>query len=215
MNPKAVIIWMGLTALVSACGPLMDRPSYEEQKSYSLDGVKLITPSIRRGDDPSTFLQPEFRVGPDRRLLLRFESLKDHMSDVKTDESQNQKYKVEMRLTLVQAAQQADAIASFKLCPILTGKPWMQAATWKRVDPFDTWDNEGGDFDAEGCVRSEKSGDADLVFNITDWFKNYARGRKSNQGLILIPDSGYFTVVGTRGGSSGAHSPRMSWIAGN
>lgn len=171
----------------------------DSNQTYSIDGIKLITPSITAGDDASSFGQPEYTLATDRRLLLRFESLRSHIDAVRLDGGR----KVELRLTLARG--QASALT---VCPLL--RSWMMLATWQRAHPIGRageWDRDGGDMDESGCVTGVVSGQ-NVLFNLTGWFVDYVRGRGVNHGVVVLASEAV-TVVGE---TSGGSSPRMLWV---
>lgn len=188
------------------CGPLTDT-AHEEPKSYteeySLEAVKLISPSISRGEEGAPNSPTSYELGSERRLLMRYEKLRDHVDKIDVRD----KKVVVLEVTLVDPATRNIAIASLRLCPLL--KNWMMLATWKNAHPYETWSTPGADYDESECVRADlvRSTGAKLQFDITRWFVNYPKGRSTNYGFTLIA-SGPVRLVGTK---SGSNSPRMQF----
>ena len=77
MNRLLLKIFSGCGILLTlACAPLPridGAPGTETVKA--LDGIKLISTDISRGDDPSSFGQRSYTISPSSRLLVRYESL--------------------------------------------------------------------------------------------------------------------------------------------
>jgi hypothetical protein len=176
-------------------------------QSFSMNGVKRISPSVARGDDPSSYLQDSYPVAPDSRLLFRFEELSTRdLSRIRVSAPD----KVEVQVAAVSAAEAAVAKDRLELCPVT--RNWMMLATWSSAHPFGgadgEWARPGGDHDAAGCVKAHKTEDQRLLFDVTTWFVDYPRGRGLNYGLLLRSESAAVSVVGER---SGSYSPRILW----
>ena len=196
-----VLISIGLGH--AGCGPLKLEAG-AEPKTYSMDGVKLISTKINNGRDSSTYTQGAYTVAPDRHLLLRFESFSSHVSQVSLANGN----KVQVQITLVPTVLAANAQAALLLCPLTSN--WMMLATWNNPYPDGQWSNPGGDYDQSACVKADAPASADskiLLFNMTQWFKDYPQGRGINNGLILI-SSAEISIVGD---TSGSNSPRILW----
>jgi hypothetical protein len=189
-------------ALVSACNI-----KYEtEEQAYSIDGIRLIT----RGDSNAYGQQrsaQSYTLDPDRRLLLRLETFSDWKSVSVTEDK-----RVWLQVVLDDKNKDTD-ISDLKLCPLR--KDWMMLATWYRAHPFSDsgiWENEGGDFDPESCTLRtipEKNETPTLKtvvrFDITQWYKDYARGRGTNYGFVLVAER----AVEIYSETSGSYSPRL------
>lgn len=190
--------------VLSGCGEFYNST---QPQLYSLDGVKLISPAIENEQDPATFNQDAYMLHGERRLLIRFESLKNHVSDIAVGAGK----KVTVEIAVVDGTDPDQAIRKLTLYPLL--KNWMMRATWKNAHPFGLkglWDVPGGDYEIAGAmVPSHKtltgSTNQILSFDATQWFIDYPRGRKAFNGLILIANEP-ITVAGDK---SGSFSPRI------
>jgi len=176
--------------------------------AYSLDAVKQISPTITDGDDPQTYGQARYDVGPGSRLLLRYESFSTYTD--KVDVSGTKKVKVQLTVE----SDPSEARTRLKLCPLLAD--WMMLATWRSAHPFGPggqWQTQGADFETPSCVSAEAvpaSPDPDykpeeLIFDMTKWFVDFPRGRGINYGWVVTATSDVRLV----GETSGAHSPRV------
>lgn len=200
-----------LSIFLTGCGPmsLFENPDPNAME-FSMEGVKLIAREIPNGNESTTFLQESYSLGRERRLMVRFEKLTERMYSIKLDDTN----KVELKIRIVAGSDPAEARANLQVCPLK--RPWMMLATWDYAHPFDhtgRWQTQGGDYDPSECV-SARSISADepidpetLIFDVSDWFRNYPRGRGENQGLLLKSDS-ELSVFGDR---SGMYSPRLLW----
>jgi len=194
-----------LIVIIPACGMLDNMAVGPEPQSYSFNGVKLIHPSILDGGAANTMQQDTYSIGGQSRLLLRFEDFLAKIGNVSINS------KVYANLTLASVADVVLAKTNFMLCPI-TGT-WMMAATWYKAYPMGnsgTWKTPGGDFDQSGCVTAGTVTDATLQFDVTSWVVNYVVGRNMNYGLILYSTSSNPIVI--EGDTSGAFSPRITWV---
>ncbi|NDF15675.1 hypothetical protein EB061_10190, partial [bacterium] len=191
--------------LVQSCAMPLDGTRVDTPQSYSMDGVKLISPQIQRGDDPSTFGQNHYTLSPTQRLLLRFESLSSKVAAIQVSGGK----KVEFEVTPTDPAQLESAKASLSLCPLTQN--WMMLATWENAHPFGNngqWSTAGGDYEPLGCVRAARTEGDSLFFDITRWVIDYPRGRNENFGQLLLSDSNQ-QIFGEK---SGSHSPRIHWL---
>lgn len=194
-----------LILFLSGCGKLLSKVS--TQQTYSLDAVKLIAKSISQGEDPSTYGQSQYEVNSERRLLLKFEELSKYVDSVDLSSGK----KLELQISVGGNAE--EVLNSLKICPLLHS--WMMLATWEYAHPFgektNKWKTPGGDYDEYDCVSGklkpfQKKGDErTLLFDVTEWFKNFPRARKTNDGLIVISSS----IVKIIGETSGSFSPRL------
>lgn len=194
--------------LFSGCAPLGGGGAKEKSyvESYSLEGIKLISPSIHLGDDTTAFRQSVYEVGPERRLLMRFEKLADHVENIDTREGK----KVMLEMSVQDVTQVPLAERSLRVCPI--SRNWMMLATWNRAHLFTngTWTNAGGDYDSDGCVgisivRDAETPEKVVHFDVTNWYLNFPKGKSENFGLILIA----FDSIKITGDTSGGFSPRL------
>lgn len=194
------------------------RTPIEEPQTYSMDGVKFITPGITNGDSAGTYNQPTYTISDAGRLLMRFESLSSKLDQISLSDGR----RISVDVALPSGSDATAAISSLQVCPIL--KNWMMLATWTRAFPMPagSWSRDGGDYDDAGCVRgelSEKSGvtktrsatDPQIVrFDVTQWFVDYVKGRAENYGLVLLSgNGGAVTVIGD---ADGTYSPRINWL---
>lgn len=196
---------------LSSCELLTDDPfGPPEPRTYSMDGVHLISPSFSSGQDPRTFLQPEYALSDTERLLVRFESLGAKESSVSLADGR----KVKVQIGLVHGVDPDQAEASLVLCPMV--HDWMMLATWTAGHPFGAsgrWNSPGGDFESSGCVsgvKSDSDGTNILSFDVTQWFVDYVRGRGVNYGQILYAPNG--KKIEIMGETNGTFSPRISWL---
>lgn len=179
------------------------------REEFSIDGVKLIYPSMAKPDASDSFAQATYQIDANRRLLLRFESFSRKASEVVLTEKEG----VEIQVGLLAGQDPTQAVASLKLCPIL--KNWMMLATWDAAHPFHSsgrWSKPGGDYDVSECMSAQakpKEGATviPLVFNVTSWFRNTVRGRGQDLGLVLIADRSWEIA----GDQSTSYSPRISY----
>ena len=201
---------LGLFLACSSCAlPIDSLLGNTLREEFSLDGVKLIYPSMSKPDASDSFSQATYQVDSNRRLLLRFESFSKKASEVVLTEKDG----VEIQIGLLSGQDKDQAVASLKLCPVL--KNWMMLATWEMAHPFHSsgrWGKPGSDFDTSECmtaVAKPKEGATviPLVFNVTPWFRNTVRGRGQDLGLVLIADRAWEIA----GDQSTSYSPRISY----
>lgn len=188
---------------MAGCGAL--KPAGTQEAVHSLDGVKLISPTITNQYDPMSFTQERYELGPERRLLLRFERLKESEPRVSLGNGN----KVELELTLSRPEDLTAAQGAFHVRSL--NRTWMMRGTWEFAYPFfwpqGRWIQAGGDFDPVDQPLERLSGDRKLVFDVTDWFRNYPRARQENFGLIVLSDQ----AIAIEGDLSAGGSPRVTW----
>jgi hypothetical protein len=86
----------------------------------------------------------------------------------------------------------------------------MMLATWDAAHPFagsGRWAAPGGDFDPAGCQPASQVNGQSLLFDVTQWFIDFPRGRGVNYGLIMVA----IAPVTILGDNSGSYSPRILW----
>lgn len=199
-------IWFFAAAVISGCAPVAwEAGSYPPREmTYALDAVKLISPSITSDRDPSAMRQSEYTVAPDKRLLMRFQHMSEHVSLIRTDEDS----KVQAQLTVI--GDPVEAQAALRVCPLT--RHFFMMATWRAAMSVGDgeWGKEGGDYDEVGCVDSaaDKTDPKRLNFDVTQWFLDYPRARGANFGLILISSK----PVRIAGDLSGSAYPRLTWV---
>jgi hypothetical protein len=171
---------------------------------HALDGVKLISPSITDEYAAESMNQEKYEIGENRRLLLRFEQLKDHVSNILTDEG----HPVELEVTLSRAEDAELARTELKLYPLT--KSWMMRATWDYAHPFfwpqGVWGHPGGDYRSDEEIAVGTVTGSKLRFNVTSWFQSYPL-QGMNYGLVLT--SGSSLELYGDGAQEG--SPRLFW----
>jgi hypothetical protein len=200
-----LVVFFAATATIAAIGTGCAMAVHDEKQERTLDGVKLIAPGIEDREDPSSFEQARYELAPDRRLLLRYETLSESAKEVRTEGGR----KVEVLLAPETASDLSAVQASVKICPLK--RNWMMAATWRRAHPFSPegyWSTAGGDFDPGECISGSSATAGFVVFDATPWFLNYVRGRDQNFGLILVSDRN----VAIAGDANGSFSPRIRWV---
>lgn len=161
----------------------------------SSDEVKLISPSIIKGEDPRSLKAAIYEISTTSRLLIRLSSLKPNSYNIV--DQQPLLLKLEVRNSAI-------AIRSrplLKLCPL--NKNWMMLATWSKAHPYKggQWQNAGADFEPEACLEplpqnhasiaaSEEAeycqGENKICFDLKPWFMAYVRERQTDLGLVLI-----------------------------
>ncbi len=196
----ALILWG-----VLGCGPLSTQNLKDSQQERSIDGVKQIVVGIEDTQEPSTFNQSRYLVSSNHRVLLRYEKLESESQDVRLEGGR----RVRVLIAPDKGTDLAHLQKHLKVCPLM--RNWMMAATWKRAHPFNRegrWEADGGDFDRNECVVSKTNIEGFAIFDVTDWFSNYVRGRNQNFGLILISDDS----VTIEGDAQGTLSPRIQWL---
>ena len=121
-------------------------------ESYNMNGTKLIVNGLVNQTEPATYDQDQYTLKTDQRLLIRFESLNDHVNDIKNSWD-NSLY---LMIVPTNGTDPEVLKKSVKLCPM--AKNWMMLATWYKAHPFNKegrWTNPGGDFDSTGCLTGE------------------------------------------------------------
>lgn len=151
MTMIAIAILAAAAAMVmTACGAVSvgSEPPPAKETVFTVDGVKLISEDIARGDDERTYTQPYFSLSTRARLLVRYESMMAQVSSVRDD------YPLRLRVFAASDRDAADARLGLKACPIL--KSWMMAANWTSAHPWrgGAW-KPGGDIDESLCVSVE------------------------------------------------------------
>ncbi len=193
------------SAFITGCGLEMGTTD-PTAREYSLDAVKQIGSGIN-GRDRATFTQDRYAIGPERRVLLKYEKLMERVPYVRTDSGNEVVLKV---WVLGDAAAVTAARASLKVCPLT--RNWMMYASWDRAHTMvgGGW-TPGGEVDMEGCVSHSAPGSGDseglVHFKVTRWFLDYPVARDVNYGLALLSDV-EVNIVGDR---SGSRSPRLGW----
>lgn len=142
---------------LSACGQLLrplDRLTNGNngvETIYALDGVKMISDQITRGDDPRTYEQRTYTISSDSRLLLRFESLNNSYGRIQSVKP------IRIRVFATTEEDKARAMSSLRACPIVQN--WMMLATWNTSHPYrdGNW-APGGAIELDDCVSAEKLG---------------------------------------------------------
>jgi hypothetical protein len=197
-----LMVWVVLACLAAGCGITV--PHEVQPQSRSLDGVKLISPEITDGYDPTTYVQDQYTLDHERRLLLRFDGMKSSTDSIQAGGPN----KILLLISLASAVSATEAQKVLSVCPIT--KNWMMLATWNHAAPFgdsSQWQNPGGDYDSKGCVKAGEREGQTLKFDVTQWFLNYLQARRVNYGLILVSDQSVVVL----GENSGALSPRFIW----
>lgn len=149
-----ITVCMAILCL-SACGQLL-RPLERltnanggTETIYALDGVKLISADISRGDDPRTYEQRSYAISPYSRLLLRFESLNNSYGRIQSVRP------IRIRVFAATEEDKTRAMNSLRACPIVQN--WMMLATWNTSHPYR--DGEwlpGGAIELDDCTSAEK-----------------------------------------------------------
>ena len=179
---KRLSTYFVLAALLSSCGQL-NKGIDSIPVATPMDGVKLLSPSITKADDPGAMTQASYAIGTSSRLLMRLENFLCKVDEVSIGTTNL----VTVKITLNSASDAARAQASLQVCPIL--KNWMMLATWARAYPMagdGRWSQAGGDYDSDACIAVKAITGKEISFDSTPWFLNYVRGRRINYGLILI-----------------------------
>lgn len=198
-----LLLLLSLAWITTGCGlALPEGGTVPEQ--YSLDGIKYITPSITNGNDSRSWLQETYAVSPQSRLLLRYEDFQNNVTAINV----NGTNKVQLQITGASLADATTGLTAAQVCPVT--RNWSPLATWGAAHPFGggNWSSSGGDYDIASCVHSAPLNGNSLLFDVTQWFIDYPRGRGQDLGLILISDTP-FTVLGE---NSGTYSPRFLWM---
>jgi hypothetical protein len=194
---------MLLSVSLGACG-IQD--VVDSQRVYPLDGVKLLRLTVESPTDPSTMSQSEYQLDGDSRLLLRLESLSDHVEKIRTTDG----YTVQLIVTpkVASDAEREQARSRLQLCALT--RNWMMLATWKRGHPFDAsgkWSSPGGDYDPTQCFSASLTTEGLLSFAVTPWLVMEVRGRGRNFGFVLLA-SDSVTIAGD---AAGPDAPRFEW----
>lgn len=203
---RNILTILGSLALLTACGKFPLGNQVDREKV--MDGVKLISPSIPNDTDASAMLQNDYVVSDQQRLLLRYEAFSASVSQVITSDQT----RVNVTITLKDEKDSDVALKSMQLCPL--NRDWMMAATWSWAVPAPggRWTQAGGDFDPKGCLNAAPSviapiDKALIIFDVTNWVKDYAYGRNQNYGLILISKA----PIKIYGDGSAYQAPKLKW----
>lgn len=211
MNAKLTILIASALCL-AACGPvkLSGTGATPTDTTYALDGVKYISTSIARGDDPKTFGQLQYSISPTSRVLVRFESLSANKTRILSTQP------ILLRIFAPNAGEQSNAVTNLKACPIVVD--WMMAATWSSAHPYrgGGW-NEGSSIDQGECVDAVALADAKgdctatnaVCFDVSTWYKGYVIEHGINYGHALVNAAG--TPVTIQGDGSYSKGPRIQW----
>lgn len=215
------LIWFPalLLLVVSGCAEDLNFGRISEPQTFSLDGVKWISPRVDDPSEESTLTQSSYSISSEGRLLLRFESLGSKANEI----SLGQERKVTVTIALNSGESLSSARQSLRICPLV--KNWMMLATWKKAYPQGrdgNWQNDGSDFDATNCVsaldyatplrpelKKTTAAYETLSFDVTEWVVNELKGRNRNFGFILLSENG--GTVRIRGDMDSGYSPRISW----
>lgn len=209
---KTLTFFAVFAVLLSGCGyPYLGgtlAPSVAQ--SFSVEAVKQIAPEFTAGDTPEAYGQSHYEVGPEKRLLLRYENFSSHVHTVNLGADNSKKVWVQVAVE----SDPAEARARLELCPLVAD--WMMLATWRFAHPFGSagrWQTAGSDYEAGGCVRAapvpaqpDDSFKPDRIqFDMTQWFIDYPRGRGLNFGWVLKASDAVRVV----GETSPGLSPRV------
>lgn len=197
----------------AACGPISNFTSADETKEtvFAVDGVKLISSNILRGDDEATFGQRRYTIDSSSRLLLRFESLSAAQARIKTTQP------IVIRVVADSASEKTKALTSLKACPLV--RDWMMAATWTAAHPFKggEW-AQGSALADDDCVSAMASGTGPaactsegnaVCFDITAWYRSFLVEQGINFGHALVSADGQ--SVSLVGDAAGSRGPRIHW----
>ena len=204
-------IILALSILTACEGILSESENDHIERSVvnSLKGVKLISENILDGRNESTFTEETYLLGSNRRMLLRFEKIKDEVGPVVIDETT----RMFMILKLTDGSNLADYFNKIEICPLL--KNWMMLATWNYAHPFagkkGKWNQPGGDFSASECIRideeNSKLDSNEAYFDISDWFIHNIQSGRLNYGWVVLSEEDV-TIIGD---NNATHSPRVVW----
>ncbi len=185
-----------LTILLCNAGcEILASDPIEDEQSLIADGVKLISASIKKGDDNSTYLQSTYTLNSSSRLLIRREDLVERAPNLLVDVS----HPVLLKLHVVSAANRDEALSQLRVCALT--KDWMMLATWKKAHPYGpggAWDEQGGDYEVETCV----SGVADATvstlmnFDLTVLVETKVVGLGEIYGWIVMQNAGETNIGG-------------------
>ena len=211
----ALLVCLTLTA----CGDLKLHagPADESKETImAIDGVKYISSAIGDGASHETYEQRSYRIGPEARLLMRFESLQSVAGKVQANKP------VQIRVILLEGIDAGTARSQLTICPIR--RDWNMLASWQRAHPWKGggWTTAGGDLETEDCASAEPqeappatgssapcSDSSTLCFGLNSWFNNYVLQRDLNYGVALISKGEQSYQV--YGDGSGAKAPRIYW----
>lgn len=210
-------MWMLIVSALSlglaACGPISNFTAGDDAKEtvFAVDGVKLISSNILRGDDEATFGQRRYTINANSRLLLRFESLSGAQSKIRIDQP------IVIRIVTESAAEKTKALTSLKACPLV--RDWMMAATWTSAHPFKggEWP-QGSSLADEDCVSAMASGSGPaactsegnaVCFDISGWYRSFLVEQGINFGHALVSADGQ--AVSLVGDAAGSRGPRIHW----
>ncbi|MEK7358260.1 MAG: hypothetical protein AAB250_17570 [Bdellovibrionota bacterium] len=202
----SVVLLLALS--LSACGPMKLSGATPTDTTYAVDGVKLISSSISRGDDARTYGQRRYTISSEARVLLRFESLTTSQSKILKTQP------IWIRVFTPDAAGQTTAVANLKACPVL--EDWMMAASWKSAHPYrgGEW-KDGAPIEDDECTPAtaiaSTTGDCAatnaVCFDVSSWYKHYVVERGLNFGHALTSE----TPVEILGDGSHSKGPRIQW----
>jgi len=201
-----------LLTILTACDGILsedENDHLERNVVNSLKGVKLISEDILDGRDESTFTEETYLLNSNRRMLLRFEKIRDEVGSVVIDNTT----RMFMILKLTDGQNLEDYFGKIEICPLL--KNWMMLATWNYAHPFagkkGKWGNPGGDFNFSECIgineENSKIDSNEAYFDISDWFIHNIQSGRSNFGWVVISEED-ITIIGD---NNAAHSPRVVW----
>ncbi len=213
-NQRSLTLLIALTTVLSGCGlELGNGKRVNEPQTYSLDGVKWISPDVNDGGNKATFTQSTYLISSSGRLLMRFENLGGKVGDISLGDNR----KVEVQVTLDSGENATAAATTLRLCPVT--KNWMMLATWRTAYPMGTsggWNKDGSDYETSECVTgtvstpSAREAYTTLRFDVTNWIVNTVKGRGINYGLVLLSEDEFSVRV--RGDADASYSPRITWI---
>ena len=137
--------------------------------------------------------QVQYELGPQRRLLMRFESLQSDAGEVLIDD-ENRMF---VEITPLEDQDLETIRAETQLCPLT--EDWMMLATWRLAHFAKVWDQVGGSHIDSECIEvTPTSGELDaqkIYFDVSDWYLHYSQSREHNFGWVLIPLF-HFSVYG-------------------
>jgi hypothetical protein len=210
------LISLLLVMILSSCDGILSEdnnppppPPPERDRVNSIRGVKLISPDIRDGRDENSFLQDEYSLNSNSRLLIRFEKIKDEVGSIIIDENK----RMFLVLKLQDGQLLEDYFGKIKVCPAL--KNWMMLATWNFANPFagknGKWTNAGGDYSASECIfideKHSKENSNEAYFDISNWYIHNIQSNRANLGWVLISPENVQIV----GDNNATYSPRVLW----
>ncbi|MCF8060220.1 MAG: hypothetical protein K9K67_13045 [Bacteriovoracaceae bacterium] len=180
-----------ITLPLLSCGKIFD-PSVDQADVFtkevrSLNGVKLIKPSLTTANNSDSYQQQVYNLGPQGRLLLRLENLSELSGGVVIQDEKRMYFQVTPF-----ANQDLTAIRNgVNLCPLT--RNWMMLATWFNAHPFPggtgAWNSPGGDYLESECITaeipSEELSEDKIYFDVSDWFVQYNQSRGQNYGWVI------------------------------